>query len=616
MCGICGGVTNSNLDIKSMVQTIKHRGPDFQGTYIDNRVYLGHARLSILDLSIGANQPMKSENSQYILVYNGEIYNFQSIKKNLENLGHSFKTHSDTEVVLNGFMEWGIKLFEKLNGMFAFSIYDKQAQKIYIVRDRFGIKPLYYYFDKNHLLFGSEIKAILASNLISKELSYQGLYEYMHFSSTLGESTFYNGIKKLKSGYYIEYDILNNSLDTISYKLNYDITPSSHSLDEAIYNIKDLFEQSVKRQLIADVPIGIFLSGGIDSTAITAMASKHYKGKLKTFSAGFDFDKGFNELPNAKFVSDKFSTEHYEFHIKGDDTIGVLEKVNHYFDQPFADAANIPLYLMSQELKAKHKVILQGDGGDELFAGYSQYFRVKNEKSFRLFSHIITSLSPLIPKSSKYYRMLRSMYAMTQKNRALIPARFYSQEMVTESSLTLFKDEYREKLSDINPFIRHLELHSNFKNMDLLQELLYTDMNVILPDQYLEKVDRATMANSIEVRVPFLDNDLAKYAMSLPSKYKVKGKEKKYLLKKAFDGVVPNQILYGKKRGFGVPFSYWLKSSMKDFMRDEISSSDIYTQEVSKMMDEHISGKRDHGFVLWKLLNLSMWLNKNRDIRV
>jgi len=616
MCGICGGVTDSNLDIKSMVQTIKHRGPDFQGTYIDNSVYLGHARLSILDLSIGANQPMKSENSQYILVYNGEIYNFQSIKKNLENLGHSFKTHSDTEVVLNGFMEWGIKLFEKLNGMFAFSIYDKQAQKIYIVRDRFGIKPLYYYFDKNHLLFGSEIKAILASNLISKELSYQGLYEYMHFSSTLGESTFYNGIKKLKSGYYIEYDILNNSLDTISYKLNYDITPSSHSLDEAIYNIKDLFEQSVKKQLIADVPIGIFLSGGIDSTAITAMASKHYKGKLKTFSAGFDFDKGFNELPNAKFVSDRFNTEHYEFHIKGDDTIGVLEKVNHYFDQPFADAANIPLYLMSQELKGKHKVILQGDGGDELFAGYSQYFRVKNEKSFRLFSHIITSLSPLIPKSSKYYRMLRSMYAMTQKNRALIPARFYSQEMVTESSLTLFKDEYREKLSDINPFIRHLELHSNFKNMDLLQELLYTDMNVILPDQYLEKVDRATMANSIEVRVPFLDNDLAKYAMSLPSKYKVKGKEKKYLLKKAFDGVVPNNILYGKKRGFGVPFSYWLKSSMKDFMRDEISSSDIYTQEVSKMMDEHISGKRDHGFVLWKLLNLSMWLNKNRDIKV
>jgi len=614
MCGICGGVTDSNLDIENMVQTIQHRGPDFQGIYRDNSVYLGHARLSILDLSIEANQPMKSENSQYILIYNGEIYNFQSIKNSLDNLGYSFKTHSDTEIILNGFIEWGIELFEKLNGMFAFSIYDKQAQKIYIVRDRFGIKPLYYFFDNNNLVFASEIKAILTSNLISKELSYQGLYEYMHFSSTLGESTFYNGIKKLKSGYYIEYDIISKSLNITSYKLNYNIITSTHSLDEAIFNIKDLFEQSVKRQLIADVPIGIFLSGGIDSTAITAMASKHYKGKLKTFSAGFDFDKGFNELPNAKFISEKFNTEHYEFHIKGDDTIAVLEKVNYYFDQPFADAANIPLYLMSQELKGKHKVILQGDGGDELFAGYSQYFRVKNEKSFRLFSHIITSISPFIPKSSRYYRMLRSMYAMTQKNRALIPARFYSQEMVTESSLTLFKEEYRDKLSNINPFIRHLELHPNFKDMDLLQEMLYTDMNVILPDQYLEKVDRATMANSIEVRVPFLDNDLAKYAMSLPSKYKVKGKEKKYLLKRAFDGVVPNKILFGKKRGFGVPFSYWLNSSMKDFMRDEIDSSPIYTKEVSKLMDEHISRKRDHGFILWKLLNLSMWLNKNRDI--
>jgi len=438
----------------------------------------------------------------------------------------------------------------------------------------------------------------------------------MHFSTTVGESTFYNGIKKLKSGYYIEYDLNNKELNINPYKLNFDITPSTDSLDKAIYNIRDLFEKSVKRQLVSDVPVGIFLSGGIDSTAITALASKHYRGKLKTFSAGFDFDKGFNELPNAKFISDKFNTEHYEFHIKGDDTINILESVNYYFDQPFADAANIPLYLMSQELKGKHKVILQGDGGDELFAGYNQYFRVKNEKLFKLFSHIVTSMSPVIHKSSKYYRMLRSMYAITQKDKALIPARFYSQEMFTESSLNLFKDNYRDKLSLVNPFIRNIELHSNFKDMDLLQELLYTDMNVILPDQYLEKVDRATMANSLEVRVPFLDNDLAYYAMSLPSKYKVKGKEKKYLLKRAFQDIVPNRILYGKKRGFGVPFSYWLRTSMKDFMRDEISSSSIYTKKVSTMIDEHILGKRDHGFVLWKILNLSMWLNKNKDIKL
>ncbi len=618
MCGICGGVTKESLDIDKMVLSIKHRGPDFQDIYKDGLVYLAHARLSILDLSADANQPMVSRDNQYILVYNGEIYNFQSIKRTLQTLGHSFKTTSDTEVILEGFIEWGVGLFNKLNGMFAFSIYDRKNQKIYIVRDSFGIKPLYYYLNGETLIFASEIKSILASNLVPREMSYQGLYEYMHFSTTVGETTFYNGIKKLKSGEYIEYSLYSGVLETISYRLLCDVTPSTHSLDEAIYNIRDLFEKSVKRQLVSDVPVGIFLSGGIDSTAITAIASKYYRGKLKTFSAGFDFDRGFNELPNARFISKKFNTDHYEFHIKGDDSISVLETLNHYFDQPFADAANIPLYLMSQELKGKHKVILQGDGGDELFAGYNHYFRVKNERLFRLFSYAVTSFAPLIPKSSKYYRMLRSMYAITQKDRALVPARFYSQEMLTESSLNLFKDEYRERLSLINPFIRSLELHSSFKdkNIDLLQELLYTDMNLILPDQYLEKVDRATMANSLEVRVPFLDNDLARYAISLPSKYKVRGKEKKYLLKRAFSGIVPNKILYGKKRGFGVPFSYWLRSSMKDFMRDEIISSNIYTNKVSLMIDEHILGKRDHGFVLWKILNLSMWLNKNRDIRL
>ena len=614
MCGICGGVTDYNLNIEEMVNSIKHRGPDFQGVYRDDTIYLGHARLSILDLSKDANQPMVDSNRDYVLVYNGEVYNFKDIRESLYRLGYKFKTNSDTEVILKGFMEWGVELFKKLNGMFAFAIYDKMKDRLYIVRDRFGIKPLYYYYDKQNLIFASEIKAILKSKLVKKELSYQGLYEYMHFSTTLGESTFYSGIKKLKAGHYIEYH--NKTINIYPYRLNYSVTPSTDSLEEAIYNVRDLFEKSVKSQLVSDVPIGIFLSGGVDSTAITAFASKHYSGKLKTFSAGFDFDKGFNELPNAKFISEKFNTEHYEFYIKGDDTVDVLERVNYYFDQPFGDAANIPLYLMSRELKGKHKVVLQGDGGDELFAGYKYYFRAKNERAFKLFSKAITSFDFLIPKSSRYYRMLRSMYAIVQKDRALIPARFYSQEMIKESSLNLFKKEYRDKLMEVNPFKYHLSFHEKFKNMDLLQELLYTDMNIILPDQYLEKVDRATMANSLEIRVPFLDNNLVDYVMSLPSKYKVYGKEKKYLLKRAFEGVVPDKILYGKKRGFGVPFSYWLRSSMSDFMRDEISSSSIYTKDVSKVIDEHILGKRDHGFLLWKILNLAMWLNRNKDIRL
>ena len=611
MCGICGVVSIQPYDLQGMVQSLGHRGPDFHGLWAGDSVGLGHARLSILDLSSNANQPMVSRCERFVLAYNGEIYNFRSLKHDLELEGVEFRTHSDTEVLLEGFAHWGQSLFPKLNGMFAFAVYDRAEQQVLLVRDRFGIKPLYYSCRYDSLVFGSEIKSLLASGLVKSTLNFQGLHEYLHFSTTLGETTFYDGVKKLEPGHVAVYSVAAQTLDIQPYAVNYDLLPINDSLDVAIEQIRDLFEQSVKSQLVADVPVGVFLSGGIDSTAITAFASKHYDGKLKTFSAGFDFDQGINELPNARFVANRFETDHHEFYIKGEDVIQTLESLGGYFDQPFGDAANIPLYLMGKEIGSKHKVILQGDGGDELFAGYRQYFRVKNEKMFRFLSQIATHFGHVIPKSSKYYRMMRSMYAVAQKDRSLIPARIYSSEMLTESPQRLFRQEWREELNAVDPFMRHRQLHEKFGHLDLLQELLYTDMNAILPDQYLEKVDRATMASSIEVRVPFLDNELASYAMALPSDYKVRGKEKKFLLKKAFRGVVPDEILYGPKRGFSVPFQYWLRTSLKDFMVDTIRASHCYSQEVEEMMFSHINGKRDHGYTLWKLLNFSIWQNKN-----
>jgi len=612
MCGICGVVgSETPADIEAMIQTLYHRGPDYQGTWKEKNVKLGHARLSIQDLNYRANQPMISHCERYVIVYNGEIYNFELLRNELQQLGVEFRTQSDTEVVLEGFARWGQSFFEKLNGMFSFAIYDRNERKIVIVRDRFGIKPLYYCSVSEGFVFGSEIKSILASSMVPKEIDFQGLHEYLLFSTTLGESTFYKKIKKLEPGNYIELDCQSNAFRVAPFKLNYDLPSINDGIESSIIKIRDLFERSVQSQLVADVPIGVFLSGGVDSTAITAIASKHYRGKLKTFSAGFDFDKGVNELPNARFVSKHYSTEHHEFNIKGNDIPQVLSELNDFFDQPFGDAANIPLYLMSRELKGEHKVILQGDGGDELFAGYGRYSRIKHQSLFRILSKIAVNVSPLIPSSSKYYRKLRSMYAVAQDKPELVAALLYSQEMINEPPHMLFKDDWREKLLNVDPYYRHKRLHEKFKHLDLLQEVLYTDVNVILPDQYLEKVDRATMANSLEVRVPFLDNELAEYVMALPSKYKVRGKEKKYLLKKAFEGLVPNKILYGPKRGFGVPFSYWLKTSMKDFMIDTVQSSDCYTDDVKKMMTEHISGKRNHGFILWKILNLSMWLQKN-----
>ncbi len=610
MCGICGFVSDNSLNIEDMVRVINHRGPDSNGIYKDDNLALGHVRLSILDLSDASNQPMVSQNGKYIIVYNGEVYNFKELKGQLQSKGVKFSKESDTEVILEGFVHWGVKLFEKLNGMFAFVIYDKEAQKLYLVRDRFGIKPLYYYFDGKDLIFASEIKSIL-QNRLKKELNYQAFYEYLHFATALGENTFYKNIKQLVGGYYIEFDIKNREFKIKEYKLNYDIEPTNDSFEESVVKVRELFERAVKRQLVSDVPVGIFLSGGIDSTAITAYASKHYGGKIDTFSAGFDFDSGQNELPLARKVAKQFGTNHHEMHIKGENIIEVLEDINYYFDQPFGDAANIPLYLMSKELKGRQKVILQGDGGDELFAGYHRYNRLYHYAIFKAIAKAFPLIKQIIPKSSSKYKGLRFLYAIYQDNPSYEMAYILSQEMFDEDPKDYFDGKIKERLNSINPFKRYSYFYNLFKDLDPVNRALYIDTNIILPDLYFPKVDRATMANSIEVRVPFLDNDLASYAMSLPGGYKTRGKDKKFLLKRAFDGILPNEVLYGPKKGFGVPFGYWLKSSMKDFMIETLQNAPFYNSSIEKLIHMHITNQKDNSYILWKLLHFSMWLKKS-----
>ena len=610
MCGICGYVSKKSINIEEMNLSISHRGPDNQGSFQDNSLALGHTRLSILDLSDESNQPMVSRSGRYVIVYNGEIYNFRELKRELQAKGVVFEKESDTEVVLEGFEFWGVELFEKLNGMFAFAIYDRELNRIYIARDRFGVKPLYYYSANSDFIFGSEIKSILASKVVKEELDYQGLYEYLHFATTLGETTFYKNIKKLEPGYYLEFDLDKKSFRVEPYRLNYEVTASMDSLEEAIEKTRELFEASVKRQLVSDVPIGIFLSGGIDSTAITAYATKHYNGKVKTFSAGFDFDNGNNELESAKFIANHFGTEHHELHIKGSNTIDILDSINHHFDQPFGDAANIPLYLMSQELKGKEKVVLQGDGGDELFAGYHRYQRLHYYKTYKFISKFLFLFKNATPKDSPKYKGLRFLFALNQNDPSKEMAYILSQEMFDEDPADYFTKEVKSRLQSLNPFYRYEYFYNKFKELDPVNRALYTDMNIILPDLYFEKVDRATMANSLEVRVPFLDNELVDYAMSLPSKYKVKGKEKKYLLKRAFRGVVPDEILSAPKKGFGVPFQHWLRTSMRDFMLDTVRDSPLHNSKIEELMQEHIAKRKDNGYILWKLLNLSLWLKK------
>ena len=384
MCGITGiyNINKKNVDketITKMTDSLIHRGPDSGNFMLSNNVALGHRRLSIIDLSQLGDQPMSTKNGRFTIVYNGEVYNFPEIKIQLEKLGYDFKSSSDTEVILIAFQEYGESCFELLNGMFALAIFDSEKDLLYLARDRFGIKPLYYFLNDETFLFGSEIKAIKCSSGIRFTIDPQALTEYLWYGNPMGENTVYKEVKEVAAGSFLK--IGPDGIKSISYFNINKIPETSLSEKEIIEKTRNLLEKSVKRHLISDVPVGIFLSGGIDSSAITAFASKHYKGKLKTYSVDFDYDKGISELPLAKEIAKTYNTDHHEVHVSNIDVIETIEELVRGHDEPFGDAADIPLYLLSKKLKGSVKVVLQGDGGDEFFGGYSRYNTLANKRN-------------------------------------------------------------------------------------------------------------------------------------------------------------------------------------------------------------------------------------------
>lgn len=620
MCGITGYYKfdkKIDLNLKAATDSIAHRGPDSVGYYEDEVVGLGHRRLSIIDLTSTGLQPMYSRNKRFIIAYNGEIYNYQSIRNELKQQGFDFEGTSDTEVIINGFELWGNSIFKKLNGIFAISIYDKYDKKLTLVRDRLGVKPLYYFKNESCFTFGSEIKTILKFQCVSSTLNNQSFHEFMYYGYGLGERTMFNDIYKLEPGSLIE--ISNKNYSISSYWKHEDIVLQSErdiSMSGAVSKTKALLEDAVKAQLVSDVPVGVFLSGGIDSSAITAFASKHYSQKLKTFSAGFDFDNGHNELPLAAKVAKQFYTEHSEIFIKGKDLPYIIEQMVLQHDEPFSDAANIPLYLMTKEIKETCKVILQGDGGDELFGGYPRYHILHNLKWYKLFFSSLNFIEPII--LSKYIReKTKRFYPLfAAKNNDNLFAKLLTEENEGIPELS-FSKELRFLIKDQLPFLHYYNLSKRFEYLkDDVQKLLWIDTKIILPDQFLEKVDKSTMANGVEVRVPFLDNHLVEFALSLPSKYKLHKGIKKYLLKKALEGIVPNEVLYGPKKGFGVPYQNWLRGPLKEFMMDKLYSQSIMDKNLfdydvlAHRIEKHCANKSNWGFHLWKILNFCIWIDK------
>ncbi len=622
MCGITGIYLFKEMKVKSedlikMNDKLVHRGPDNGNYEIFNNVGLSHRRLSIIDLSVEANQPMSSDNNRFTIVFNGEIYNYQEIRNDLLKKDVIFKTNSDTEVVLKAFIEFGTEVFSKLNGMFALAIFDNEKNEVTITRDQFGIKPLYFFKDDEKFIFASEMKSIIAYPEIHLSLNKNALVEYVWFGNPLGKNTIYNEIEELSAGSFMK--ISNEHVELQQYFDINSITEKNITENEAVETIKDLFDKSIQRHLISDVPVGIFLSGGIDSSAITAYASKHYQGTLNTYSVGFDFAKGPNELTLAAEVASKFGTNHHEIHISGKNLIDTIESLVDSHDEPFGDAADIPLFLLTKELKNDVKVVLQGDGGDEFFGGYSRYTTIQEIEKWKKYSSLTGLIEILGLKNQKILRFQRFVNAITQKSPATRNALLLTMESKFTNPLRIFNKKVKEELNVIDPFIRYNEVYETFpKDFDKTQALFYTDSQIILKDTFFEKVDKSTMANSIEVRVPFIDKDLTEFMLSVPAELKVKNGISKYLLKKSLEGTVPDKILYGKKTGFSVPYSYWLKNDLEEYFLSQISTSHameiLDRDELIKMFNIHKSNKGNYGYILWKTLILAIWINKQDKI--
>jgi asparagine synthase (glutamine-hydrolysing) len=616
MCGVAGIVDFAaayplGSRVEAAVASIAHRGPDARHVWCDGPVALGHARLSIIDLSSAADQPMLGCDGRVAVVFNGEIYNYRELRADLIGHGCEFRTSSDTEVLLEAYLHWGARAFERLNGMYAFAIWDARTRRLTLARDPLGIKPLVYVHEGTRLEFASEIKALLAMRPgVGWKIDPQSLHEYLWFGNALGSGTMYSGIRRLEAGECLTFD----EAGVRRHKL-WRVAETPEVRDDfatATRRVRELLENAVSSHLVSDVPVGIMLSGGIDSSAIASLAARSSGPRLATYSLAFDFED-VGELPAAAALARQLGTEHHELFVRAEEIADLVTTLVHCHDEPFADAANIPLYLATRQLRSAVKVVLQGDGGDEMFAGYRRYELLGMRAPWGALRGLSTTIIPrgldLPDPVRRVLRMSEALGAMDPLRMALLLT------MDSERHLPepIIGEQMKQSLRSLDPFRRYREVLQSLPDTDDVQRMLWTDASILLPDTFLEKVDRSTMANSVEVRVPFLDFELAKYAMRLPAAYKVHGRERKRVLRCALRGIVPDEVLDRPKRGFGVPYGRWLREnlyeSVQTFARESRAVRDglLDGRRVAQLADEHRRRHRDHGFLLWKALQLAIW---------
>ncbi len=621
MCGICGVVNGprarlpvDEVLLRQMCAVLRHRGPDDEGVWTDGIAGLGQRRLAIIDLSPAGHQPMSNETGTIWITFNGEIYNFPELRVELEKRGHRFHSRTDTETIIHLYEDEGINALHHLRGMFAFALWDADRQRLLLARDRLGQKPLYYGVFNHRLYFASEIKAIITAPDIPRQVNWQAIDYYLTYHYIPGALTAFEGIYKLLPAHYLLWE---DGELTLGQYWELSFTPKlSLGELEAKEQLLALLQEAVQIRLISDVPLGAFLSGGVDSSTVVALMSQT-SSHVRTFSIGFH-EIGVSELPYARQVAERFGTEHQEFIVEAK-ALEILPYLIWHYDEPFADASAIPTYYVSQMTRQAVTVALSGDGGDECFGGYQRYHPRYHSSPFdwiplSIRRPLLTGISHLFPNHMNQRHLTWRLRHHLQAA-ATFPLGWYMRSVrlfSTDQKSLLYSEIMKKRAKGVEAEAWYREIYYNGANsLPSIERAMRSDLLTYLPDAMLVKVDVASMAHSLEVRSPFLDHKVVEFAARLPLAYKVRGGTGKYLLKKAMERYLPPEILYRRKKGFSIPLARWLREDMRRFAEEVLFSGETLPyfepESVHAMFVAHMEGKGNYAAHLWAIINLYLW---------
>ena len=629
MCGICGfidtrpGQRLNAETIREMTEVLRHRGPDDEGILVQDyrgpeggvRVALGHRRLSIIDVA-GGRQPMSNEDGSVHIVFNGEIYNFQELRARLEANGHVFRTRSDTETIVHLYEERGTRCVEDLRGMFAFAIWDERERTLFLARDRLGQKPLTYFTRPGLIVFASEIKSILQAPGVPRELRLESLHDYLTYQYVPHPHTMFQGILKLPPAHTLTWR------DGVSAVEEYWRPPFRRGrampLDEAVERVRFLLDEATKMRMISEVPLGAFLSGGIDSSIIVGLMSKRSIAPVKTFSISFE-EKAYDETAYARQVAERFATDHHEFVVRPN-AVEIIPELVWRYDEPFADSSAIPTWYVSQQTRRHVTVALTGDAGDEGFAGYSRYKAMKLAAFFDILPRPLRAwlagdLWKLVPASIKPRTLRRRAKRFMQAMLVSPEARYLRWCCIfdRERKFAIYSPDMRERFAALASARVFRDEYAQVPDLDFVARTMFVDYRRYLPDDLNAKVDIASMSHSLECRAPFLDHKVVEFAAGLPTQMKLSGMTSKFLLKRAFRDMLPRDVLRRPKMGFGVPIAEWFRGELKGYIREVLLSRSVFDSGyfdpdgLRRLVDEHTEGRFDHGYRLWALLMFELW---------